>query len=615
MVRIPNVKKLGVRYEEPKRGRNMHPIDLLHILSHLEQLEGIRFYGYGSLKYKLVYIPKPYDFPPKLKKLKFFKTWMKLGCTMTILGRLPNLEVLELNWHAFDDSETEWKQVEEGFPKLKVLVFEYQGLCRWKDSDFTFRSLECLVLKNSSLLESLPYECLSGCPCLKLIHLEGHCPEGVLESAKKIQNDGDGQLELRYLALYIGAFPDSFLILSSLKNLQTLILHSAKPFEVVYLTLPEIPQIRELRILNASSFYFKVEEEENMKLENLTTLLWLSDLCCNNEALMVRIPNVKKLGVRYVEPKREDSMHPIDLLHTLSHLEQLEDIRFDGYDLYTLIRLVYIPKPYDFPPKLKKLKFFMTRMKLGITMTILGRLPNLEVLQLKRHAFDDSETEWEQVEEGFPKLKVLVLEDQNLCRWIDSDFTFPSLECLVLNNSGHLESLPYECLSGCPCLKLIHLEWNCRDAVLESAKKIQNDGDGQLEVREENNEENGNNKLSITCSSTTLNIFIANSVSFSVEGITSFTASSAQKSSAQFAKPGTLASSKNLILLNVSVTLIQAIKHPKAVDGPVIRMGRHDSRTGSPDLIDILDDYEGLANGVLVVNDNRDFLVNWIRFE
>nr|GMD16965.1 putative late blight resistance protein homolog R1A-3 [Ipomoea batatas] len=138
-------------------------------------------------------------------------------------------------------------------------------------------------------------------------------------------------------------------------------------------------------------------------------------------------------------------------------------------------------------------------MKLGITMTILGRLPNLEVLQLKLHAFDDSETEWEQVEEGFPKLKVLVFKYPKLHIWKDSDFTFPSLECLVLKVLCYLESLPYECLSRCPCLKLIHLEGYCRDGVLESAKKIQNDGDGQLEI-----EDDGNIKLSITCSSTNL---------------------------------------------------------------------------------------------------------------
>nr|GMD16962.1 putative late blight resistance protein homolog R1B-16 [Ipomoea batatas] len=210
---------------------------------------------------------------------------------------------------------------------------------------------------------------------------------------------------------------------------------------------------------------------------------------------MVRIPNVKKFGVRYEEPMCGDKLHPIDLLHTLSHLEQLEDIMFYGYQFLKYSGLVYISKLYDFPLKLKKLKFANTWMKVGITMTILGRLPNLEVLQLKRFAFDVSETEWEQIEEGFPKLKVLVFVDQDLCKWIDSDFTFPSLECLVLNNSGLLESLPYECLSGCPCLKLIHLEGYCSDGVLESAKKIQNDGDGQLEI-----EENGN----ITCSSATL---------------------------------------------------------------------------------------------------------------
>nr|GMD13423.1 putative late blight resistance protein homolog R1A-4 [Ipomoea batatas] len=293
--------------------------------------------------------------------------------------------------------------------------------------------------------------------------------------------------QLRYLALYTGAFPGSLSILNSLKNLQTLILQSAKLFEVVELTLPKTPQLRELCILKGSSLFHFKNKEENLKLENLTTVLWLSDLCCNNEALMARIPNVKKLGVRYVKPKRGDNMHPIDLLHTLSHLEQLEDIKFYGYESLKYSGLVYIPKPCDFPPKLKKLKFFKTWMKLGFTMTILGRLPNLEVLQLKRDAFDDSEMEWEQVEEGFPKLKVLVFEDQGrLCRWIDNDFTFPSLECLVLNDSDHLESLPYECLSGCPCLKLIHLKGGCSDGVLESSKKIQNDGDGLLEVREEN---------------------------------------------------------------------------------------------------------------------------------
>nr|GMD19592.1 putative late blight resistance protein homolog R1A-10 [Ipomoea batatas] len=452
MARIPNVKKLGVRYEKLKRGDNMHPIDLLHTLSHLEQLENIRFYGYESLKYSgLVYIPKPYDFPRKLKKLKFFKTWMKLGITMTILGRLPNLEVLQLKRDAFDDSEMEWEQVEEGFPKLKVLVFEDQGrLCRWIDSDFTFPSLECLVLNNSGLLESLPYECLSGCPCLKLIHLKRGCSDGVLESSKKIQNDGDGLLEVNSL-LYLGGHHLQFhlgrpSVLGRLPNLEVLHLKlrafdvsetkweqvkegfsKLKVFEEQYFYRWKdrdftFPSLECLVLKNSSvleslpyeclsgcpclklihlegSYSYGVlesakkiqndgvgqleDDEENLILENLTTLLWLSDFCCKNEALMVRIPNVKKLG--------DSSKHPIDLLHTLSHLKQLENIKFYGDEWLKEIGLVYIPKPYDFPRNLKKLKFVRTWMKLEI-MPILGRLPNLQVLQLKRDAFDDSET-------------------------------------------------------------------------------------------------------------------------------------------------------------------------------------------------------------------------------
>nr|GLL32012.1 putative late blight resistance protein homolog R1A-3 [Ipomoea trifida] len=291
---------------------------------------------------------------------------------------------------------------------------------------------------------------------------------------------GENLSQLRYLALNIGALPGSFPILSCLKNLQTLILQSAIPY-VVYLTLPKTPQLRHIRILGGSSFHFK-DEEDNLILENLTTLLWLSDFCCKNEALMVRIPNVKKLGVRYEIPKCSDSKHPIDLLHTLSHLEQLQSIRFYGYDSLKKAGLAYnFSKSYGFPPKLKKLNFFKTWMKLEI-MTILGRLPNLQVLQLEKDAFDVSEIEWEQVEKGFPKLKVLVFKSQSLCRWIDCYFSFPILECLVIKSCHSLESLPYECLTGCPCLKLIDLE-GCNGDVLESAKEIQNDGDGVLEVR------------------------------------------------------------------------------------------------------------------------------------
>ncbi|XP_031100167.1 putative late blight resistance protein homolog R1A-4 [Ipomoea triloba] len=303
---------------------------------------------------------------------------------------------------------------------------------------------------------------------------------------------GNNLSQLRYLALYIGNFQRFYLILSNLKNLQTLILQTAQVDYVAYLTLPETPPLRQIRILNGS-FHFK-DDEENLILKNLTTLLWLSDFCCKNEALMVRIPNLKKLGIKYEDSKYSESKHPIDL----GHLEQLEHIKFYGYGSKKKNWLVNIPQPYDFPPKLKKLKFSKTWMKLEI-MTILGSLPNLETLQLDYGAFDDSETEWELVEEGFSKLKVLVFNDQTLCRWIDCYFSFPRLECLVLKSCPSLESLPYECLSGCPCLKLIDLEGCYSDGVLESAIKIREElGDGQLKVHPESccsDESDGDAKL------------------------------------------------------------------------------------------------------------------------
>lgn len=117
----------------------------------------------------------------------------------------------------------------------------------------------------------------------------------------------------------------------------------------------------------------------------------------------------------------------------------------------------------------------------------LCRLPNLEVLKLKNYAFTGQK--WEQVEEGFSSLKLLLIEMSDIKHWSASNDHFPVLEHLVLKSCLHLDSIPHD-LGDIPTLQIIELENSSQSAVL-SAKEIQEEqqciGNETLEVRMERN--------------------------------------------------------------------------------------------------------------------------------
>ncbi|KAI5679179.1 hypothetical protein M9H77_10129 [Catharanthus roseus] len=75
-------------------------------------------------------------------------------------------------------------------------------------------------------------------------------------------------------------------------------------------------------------------------------------------------------------------------------------------------------------------------------MSIIGRLPNLEVLKIKDNFF--SGPIWETMEEGFCSLKFLKLSHVDLQQWISCSSHFPRLEHLVLNGCLDLEEIPTE---------------------------------------------------------------------------------------------------------------------------------------------------------------------------
>ena len=73
-------------------------------------------------------------------------------------------------------------------------------------------------------------------------------------------------------------------------------------------------------------------------------------------------------------------------------------------------------------------------------MSVLGMLPNLEILKIKDNFF--SGPRWETSEDGFRSLKFLKLSHVDLEQWITSESHFPKLELLVLNACLDLVEIP-----------------------------------------------------------------------------------------------------------------------------------------------------------------------------
>jgi hypothetical protein len=54
---------------------------------------------------------------------------------------------------------------------------------------------------------------------------------------------------------------------------------------------------------------------------------------------------------------------------------------------------------------------------------------------------------------------------------------------------------------------------------------------------------------------------------------------------------------------------------PKSVSSTIIRIRREDGRTGGPDVVNVLNNDEGLADGLVGMDESRDFLVDGIGSE
>ncbi|GER40422.1 disease resistance protein RGH5 [Striga asiatica] len=179
--RIPNIKKLGIVYnEEMELAMADYSLENLCRLRKLEDLSCIiDLYGSELARDSLMI-----TFPVSLRKLHLQSTrlgWEDMG---TKIGSLPYLEELQIRYDAFVGPE--WETAEGGFPSLKYLeILWCSDLEQWR--------LVCLVK-----LKEIPLG-IGDIPTLREIHVQC-CSDSTVLSAKKIleeQQECLGEVELQ----------------------------------------------------------------------------------------------------------------------------------------------------------------------------------------------------------------------------------------------------------------------------------------------------------------------------------------------------------------------------------------------------------------------------------
>ncbi|KAH6820606.1 hypothetical protein C2S53_014408 [Perilla frutescens var. hirtella] len=272
-------------------------------------------------------------------------------------------------------------------------------------------------------------------------------------------------IHLRYLDVALDPYekdgwtrvPES---LSKLQNLQTLVMRQSDSYLPV--AIWRMPQLRHIVLVVGELPDPSAENcQETLPLENLHTLSRIQNFTCS-KMILDMLQNLKKLGISYSHHTGWSQYE----LNNLIHLHKLEKLN------------IYVPPYYGsksdvsgnlaFPVSLRKLTLTGCRLPWE-DMRIIGSLPNLEVLKLKRGSCHG--TIWETTEGEFCQLKVLLIENTDLHQWITESSHFPQLERLTLCECNDLEEIPTD-IGEIPTLQVIEVDaWNLH--VVQSAKCIQ----------------------------------------------------------------------------------------------------------------------------------------------
>ncbi|XP_057803089.1 putative late blight resistance protein homolog R1A-3 [Salvia miltiorrhiza] len=268
-------------------------------------------------------------------------------------------------------------------------------------------------------------------------------------------------VNLRHLVVEVGSMSSIFTSFTRLWNLHILIVCCWKEF-----TAPaeiwRMPQLRHIEMTERSFYLPEPSSDDVVVMENLLVLKSIANFKCSEEVVK-RIPNIKKLGIKYFWRGgiEQDDYYCLNNIKLLCKLKSLSVMCWNfRASLYVL----------TFPQSLKKLNLSINRgFEWEKILGKIGALPLLEKFKLLRGCFGTGK--WEMVEGQFPSLKYLELGPcPSLEHWTaESNSIFPRLEKLRLVHM-ELKEIPTQ-IGDIPMLQKIWMDY-CGESAVMCAKEI-----------------------------------------------------------------------------------------------------------------------------------------------
>ncbi|KAL5735965.1 hypothetical protein ACOSQ2_030753 [Xanthoceras sorbifolium] len=251
---------------------------------------------------------------------------------------------------------------------------------------------------------------------------------------------------LRYLKLNIPSLTSIPSSLCNLLNLYTLDMPFSRVGEAPF----GIWKMHKLRHLNFA--FIKLPAHPGKYCNSLENLNFISALCPSSctEDILERLPNLLTLRIH-----GDLRSHQSLLSKSLAKLLCLESLKLVNENKTPELPSIVLGD-YQFPPTLTQLTLSNTELK-DDPMPTLEKLPNLEVLKLKRNSYKGRKLTCRLG--GFPQLRVLHLKSLLwLEEWTMESGAMQRLECLHINPCAYLKRLPEE-LWHIKTLNQIELWW------------------------------------------------------------------------------------------------------------------------------------------------------------
>ncbi|WMV28107.1 hypothetical protein MTR67_021492 [Solanum verrucosum] len=342
--------------------------------------------------------------------------------------------------HSYQDEIDLWRPCHSNARSLQFSVVDPDNLLWPRDISFIFESFKLV----------------------KVLDLESFNVGGTFPS--EIQS----LTYLRYLAVQTDANSIPSFI-AKLQNLETFVVRGLGGEVILPRSLLRMVKLRHILVKRRASFTLHENMDESLANSQLNDLETFStprlSYGKDAETILAKMPNLRKLSCIFLETfsyseKLKGRCVLFPRLEFLSHLESVKLVS-NSYPSK-------LPHEFNFPSKLKELTLSKFRLPWS-EISIIGELPNLEILKLLFRAFEGDR--WEVKDAEFPKLKYLKLDNINFSQWSISDDAFPELEYLSLTKCERLEEIPSH-FGEAVSIKSIEVN-RCGSSVANSALEIQ----------------------------------------------------------------------------------------------------------------------------------------------